>query len=66
MPWPCHGVPVFAEFGHAVFFNSIRVSFPVAFPAVQVRAILAPGQYQKLEMIPQQAIQEAIQKRRGR
>ena len=34
----------------------MRVSFHVAFLAVQVRAILSPGQYEKLKMVPQQAI----------
>jgi len=32
----------------------------------QMKAILSPDQYQKLQAIRQQAIQEAIQKRRGR
>jgi phage gp16-like protein len=32
----------------------------------QMKAILSPAQYQKLQAIRQQAIQEAIQKRRGR
>jgi hypothetical protein len=50
------GTPVFVVFGHTVFFNSIRVSFPVAFLAVQVRAILSPGQSEKLKAVRQQAI----------
>ena len=49
------GTPVFVVFGHGVFFNSIRVSFPVAFLAVQVRAILSPGQSEKLTAVRQQA-----------
>jgi Spy/CpxP family protein refolding chaperone len=32
----------------------------------QMKAILSPDQYQKLQAIRQQAIQEAMQKRRGR
>ncbi len=32
----------------------------------QMKAILSPAQYEKLKTIRQQAIQEAIQKRRGR
>ena len=32
----------------------------------QMKAILSPAQYEKLQTIRQQAIQEAIQKRRGR
>jgi hypothetical protein len=32
----------------------------------QMKAILSPAQYEKLQAIRQQAIQEAIQKRRGR
>jgi Spy/CpxP family protein refolding chaperone len=32
----------------------------------QMKAILSPAQYQKLQAIRQQAIQEAMQKRRGR
>jgi len=32
----------------------------------QMKAILSPAQYEKLKAIRQQAIQEAIQKRRGR
>jgi len=64
MPWPSRGVAVFAEFGHAVFANSIRVSFPVASLAVQVRAILSPGQSEKLKAVRQQAIAGAIPKRR--
>jgi Spy/CpxP family protein refolding chaperone len=31
----------------------------------QIKAILAPSQYQKLQAIRQQAIQEAVQKRRA-
>jgi protein CpxP len=31
----------------------------------QMKAILSPAQYEKLQAIRQQAIQEAIQKRRG-
>jgi hypothetical protein len=65
MPWPSRGVPLFPEFGHAVFFNSIRVSFSVAFLAVQVRAILSPSQYEKLKTVRQRAIEAAILKRRG-
>jgi len=64
MPWPSRGVPVFAEFGHAVFFNSIRVSFQFALLAVQVRTILSPGQYEKLKTVRQRAIEAAILKRR--
>ena len=63
LPWPSRGISVFAEFGQAVFANSIRLSFHVAFLAVQVRAILSPGQYEKLKTIRQRATQEAIQKR---
>jgi hypothetical protein len=32
----------------------------------QIKAILSSAQYQKLQAIRQQAIQEAIEKRRGR
>jgi periplasmic protein CpxP/Spy len=32
----------------------------------QMKAILSPAQYQKLQAIRQQAIQEAVQKRRSR
>jgi hypothetical protein len=59
------GTPVFVVSGHAVFFNSIRVSFHVAFLAVQVKAILSPGQYEKLKTVRQQAIEGTIPKRRG-
>jgi Spy/CpxP family protein refolding chaperone len=31
----------------------------------QMKAILSPDQYQKLQAIRQQAIREAVQKRRG-
>jgi len=65
LPWPLGGIPVFVVFGHAVFFNSIRVSFPVAFLPVQVRAILSLGQSEKLKAVRQQTIAEAILKRRG-
>jgi hypothetical protein len=59
------GIPIFVVFEHAVFANSIRVSFPVAFLAVQVRAILSPGQYEKLKTVRQRAIEGAIPKRRS-
>jgi hypothetical protein len=59
------GIPIFVVFGHAVFFNSIRVSFHVAFLAVEVKGILSPGQYEKLKTVRQQAIEGTIPKRRG-
>ena len=46
------------------FFNSIHVSFPVAFLAVQVRAILLPGQSEKLKAVRQQAIAGASEEPR--
>ena len=49
----------------SVFFNSIRISFHVVFLAVQVKAIRSPGQCEKLNAIRQQAIEQAIQERRG-
>ena len=59
------GTPVFVVSGHAVFFNSIRVSFHVAFLAVQVKAILSPGQYEKLRRFAKGRSRETIPKRRG-